>query len=70
MLIAFARGELQAVASDGAGAAKGSNAAKSGGSQLSASAGKSKARQQFLAGLFSRSWNKEAAGHDRATSSA
>ena len=60
MLIAFARGELQAVASDGAGAAKGSNAAKSGGSQLSASAGKSKARQQFLAGLFSRSWNKEA----------
>ena len=70
VLIALARGELQAVASDGAGASKGFNVAKSGGSQLSSSAGKSKARQQFLAGLYSRSWNKEAAGHDRATSSA
>ena len=72
VLIALARGELQAeaVGSDGGGASKGSKAAKSGGSQLSSSAGKSKARQQFLAGLFSRSWNKEAAGHDRATSSA
>ena len=50
------------------GAGSGKGAAKAGGSSaLSQAESKGKARQQFLAGLFSRSWNKVKPGQDRAT---
>ena len=50
------------------GVGSGKGAAKAGGSSaLSQAESKGKARQQFLAGLFSRSWNKVKPGQDRAT---
>jgi mono/diheme cytochrome c family protein len=50
----------------GAGPSKGAGKAE-GSSALAQAESKGKARQQILAGLFSRSWNKVKPGQDRAT---